>query len=88
MGPDHTLNGGGGDDFIFGDINSFTFNVAGNNTFGAAFGIDNPFIWSTSENPLVEDSAVPALLYLDKVKAGSRSFILLLWRRAIPLRWI
>ena len=73
-GPDHILSGGGGDDFIFGDIGGFTSNVTGNGTFGTALNIDATAAWYTSENPLVEDSAVPHTTIFQSGEGGSQEF--------------
>ena len=75
-GGDTVINGGGGNDILIGDpITAVTVGEAvSNNTFETALNIDDPVLWSTSENPLVGDSTVPHTTVFVGATAGEFEF--------------
>ncbi|MCQ0988718.1 beta strand repeat-containing protein [Jiella marina] len=75
-GGNDTLDGGDGNDILIGDqISSLSVDeTVANNTFETALNIDDPALWSTSENPLVGDSSVPHTTLFVEATEGEFEF--------------
>jgi|GEM_PF-3317456 len=55
-GPDHTQNGGDGNDFIVGDFPVFFINTSGNTSLATAANRDASGVWSTNALDFITDS--------------------------------
>ncbi|WAP68666.1 beta strand repeat-containing protein [Jiella pelagia] len=76
IGGDTVIEGGDGSDIIIGDPigDLLVDETVANNSFETALNIDDPALWSTSENPLVGDSTVPHTTVFVEATEGEFEF--------------